>query len=73
MSRDKWYSKQLRNEGDSRAALLLASILRNINSLTSLSQVTRLMHAEDVCLAAVLLLVGGTAVRTGIVVLAHPA
>jgi len=30
------------------------------------------MHDEDVCLAAVLLLVGGAAVRTGIYVLAHP-
>jgi len=36
------------------------------------SQETLLMHDEDVCLAAVLLLVGGAAVRTGIYVLAHP-
>lgn len=36
------------------------------------SQETLLMHDEDVCLAAVVLLVGGAAVRTGIYVLAHP-
>ena len=30
------------------------------------------MHGEDVCLAAVLLLVGGAAVRIGIYVLSHP-